>query len=133
LFCLLLLLIIVFIYILLFLLKYLEKGKKVSFLLVCLTVVGSRSYVFPSAMGNSKLHVVLCRKCLLVGWFYLWKWFVFRWKRFVWLKRRTRAWAMVSVWEKIIKAVWTRKRAGFGELRLILICGRRTTGRQSVH
>jgi hypothetical protein len=34
---------------------------------------------------------------------------------------------------KIIKMCMTRKRVKFGELRLILIYGRRTTGRQSVH
>jgi hypothetical protein len=54
-------------------------------------------------------------------------------KKSVWLKRRTRTWAMTSVWEKIIKACTDAKKVKFGELRLILTCGRRTTGRQSVH
>ena len=69
--------------------KYLQRNEKVKkwfktkngFLLVCLTVVGSRSYVSPGTMEKSKLRSSLGRKCLCVGWFYLWKWFGHAWAK----------------------------------------------------
>ena len=101
------------------------KDQKKNFLLMCLTVVGSRSYVSPSAMEKSKLRSSLGRKCLCVDWFYLWKWFGRAWtKKFAWLeKERTRTWAMISILRKKSECTWAWKSL-FGGLKLILNGGR---------
>ena len=50
---------------------YVQRGKSYFFISVLDRMYESRSYVFPGAVGNSKLHAVLVENnCWLVGFIY---------------------------------------------------------------
>jgi hypothetical protein len=102
-------------------------------LLVRLTVVGSRSYVFPSAMGNLKLRSSLYK--IFVCWLILFMKIV--WSRLGgkvcidWKKADSHLDDNIRLRKKV-KRTWAWKRLKFGGLRLILTGGRIFNWKRSV-